>query len=130
MTHIMTQIIPKRSTGLRRIYRAFLYSVSGLRIAIRDEAAFRQELLLAVALSILCLILPFEDWIRIALIALHMVVLITELLNTAVESVVNKVSPEFHEEAKKAKDTGSAAVMLSLLLACIIWLYAIFTLIP
>ena len=126
----MIKTIPKRVTGIKRIYRAFLYSISGLRIAVKDEPAFRQELILVAALSILCLFLPLENWLRIALIVSHMVVLITELLNTAVESAVNRISPEFHEQAKKAKDTGSSAVLLSLLLASIIWLYALSTLIP
>ena len=98
-------------------------------MAFRDEVSFRQELILAAALTGLCLVLPLEPWLQIVLIISHVIVLITELLNTAVEAVVNKTSPEYHEDAKKAKDTGSAAVLLSLLLVSGLWLYALWTLI-
>lgn len=125
----MTKTIPKRAAGIARIYNAFFYSLSGLRKAYADEAAFRQELWLAIALTGLCLILPLESWLRIILVLSHVLVLITELLNTAVEAVVNKASPEYHEEAKKAKDTGSSAVLLSLFLAFGLWGYALWTLI-
>ncbi|MXZ80574.1 MAG: diacylglycerol kinase [Gammaproteobacteria bacterium] len=124
----MSKKIPRCATGLKRIYKAFLYSLSGLKLAYKDEAAFRQELLLAVVLTVLCLVLPLESWLRIALISSHALVLITELLNTAVEAVVNKTSPEYHEDAKKAKDTGSSAVLIALFLAAGLWCYALWTL--
>ncbi|MCY4314012.1 MAG: diacylglycerol kinase [Gammaproteobacteria bacterium] len=124
----MPKEIPRRETGMNRIYKAFLYSLSGLRLAYKDEAAFRQELLLAAVLTVLCLILPLESWLRITLISSHALVLITELLNTAVETVVNKASPEYHEDAKKAKDTGSSAVLTALFLSAGLWCYALWTL--
>ena len=120
--------VPRPATGFSRILKATGYSLSGLRLAWRDEAAFRQELLLALVLSALALFLPLESWLRVVLLFSHMVVLITELLNTAVESVVDRASPEFHELAGKAKDTASAAVLLSLLLSGGLWVYALLTL--
>lgn len=120
--------VPGPARGMLRVWKAFFYSLSGFRLAWRDEAAFRQELVLVVVLSILALYLPLESWLRVALLFSHLIVLITELLNTAVESVVDKVSPEFHEQSKKAKDTASAAVLLSLLLSGGLWCYALVTL--
>ncbi len=119
---------PAPATGLTRIYRALFYSLSGFRFAFRDEAAFRQELLLVFVLTVLCLVLPFEHWIRVMLVFSHVIILITELLNTAVESVVDRASPEFHLDAKKAKDTSSSAVFLSLALSGGLWCYALWTL--
>jgi diacylglycerol kinase (ATP) len=119
---------PASATGISRIWKAFFYSISGFRLAFRDEAAFRQELLLVVVLSGLCLFLPFEHWIKVVLIFSHVIVLITELLNTAVESIVDMASPEFHLDAKKAKDTASSAVLLSLVLSGGLWSYALWTL--
>ena len=115
-------------TGLSRIWKALFYSLSGFMSAFRDEAAFRQELLLVIVLTLICLYLPFETGIRAMLICSHVIVLIVELLNTAIESVVDRASPEFHPDAKKAKDTASAAVLLSLVLSGGLWCYAIWTL--
>ena len=119
---------PVPATGLLRVWKAFFYSISGFKLAFRDEAAFRQELLLVVILTPLCLFLPLEAWLKVTIIFSHVVVLITELLNTAVESIVDKASPEFHHDAKKAKDTGSSAVLLSLFLTGGLWIYAVYTL--
>lgn len=119
---------PKPETGLLRIWKALFYSLSGFKLAFRDEAAFRQELLLVVILTPLCLYLPLEHWLKAAIICAHVLVLIVELLNTAVESVVDKASPEFHHDAKKAKDTGSSAVLLSLFMVGGLWMYAVWTL--
>jgi len=119
---------PVPATGLLRVWKAFFYSISGFKLAFREEAAFRQELLLVAILTPLCLFLPLEAWLKVVIIFSHVVVLITELLNTAVESVVDKASPEFHPEAKKAKDTGSSAVLLSLFLTGGLWIYAVYTL--
>lgn len=116
---------PQPVTGISRIWRALFYSLSGLRLAFRDEAAFRQELLLVSVLTIACLLLPLEHWLKVMILTSHVVVLIVELLNTAVESIVDMASPEFHPDAKKAKDTGSSAVLLALLSAGGLWIYAI-----
>ena len=119
---------PVPVTGILRVWKALFYSISGFKLAFREEAAFRQELLLVVILTPLCLFLPLAAWLKVAIISSHVVVLITELLNTAVESVVDMASPEFHPDAKKAKDTASAAVLLSLFLAGGLWIYAVFAL--
>lgn len=116
---------PQPVTGISRIWRALFYSLSGFRLAFRDEAAFRQELLLVSVLTIACLLLPLESWLKVMILTSHVVVLIVELLNTAVESIVDMASPEFHPDAKKAKDTGSSAVLLALLLTGGLWIYAI-----
>ena len=119
---------PRPVTGLMRIWNALFYSISGFRLAFREEAAFRQEFVLVLVLSPLCLILSLPVWLKIMILASHVLILIVELLNTAIESIVDKASPEFHPDAKKAKDTGSSAVLLSLLLTGALWCYAIYLL--
>jgi len=116
---------PKPETGLLRVWKAFFYSLSGFKLAFRDEAAFRQNLFLVSLLSVLCLYLPFEHWLKATILFSHILVLIVELLNTAIEAVVDKASPGFSLEAKKAKDTSSSAVLLSLSLSFGLWAYGI-----
>lgn len=114
--------IPKRH-GLSRVWHAAGYSLKGLRAG-WHEPAFRQELLLALVLIPLALVLS-RQWLEtVVLIAVVVLVMITELLNTAVESVVDRVGPEWHELSGRAKDMGSAAVLLSLLLCGGVWLAA------
>ncbi len=115
---------PKPQIGLKRVWKAFFYSLSGFKLAFREEAAFRQELALVVILSPLCLFLDLEIWLKVAILFSHALILIIELLNTGVESIVDMTSPEFHKDAKKAKDTASAAVLLSLLVSGSLWIYA------
>lgn len=109
------------ATGLNRIVRAVGFSLEGLASAMRTEAAFRQELWLAAALIPLGLWLGDSGVERALLIGATLLILIVELLNSAVESVVDRIGSEFHELAKKAKDIGSAAVFLSFANALIIW---------
>lgn len=115
----------KGRTGLDRVVHAAGYSIAGLRSAYRYESAFRQEFWLAAAL------LPAafwvgRSWIEVALLAASvLLVLIVELLNSAVEAAIDRVSLDLHELAKRAKDYGSAAVMLSLLLAGGVWAAAL-----
>lgn len=111
----------KGRTGIDRVLRAAGYSVDGLRAAYRGESAFRQEFWLATLLLPLAFWLG-RDWIQVALLAGSvMLVLIVELLNSAIEATVDRVSLELHELSKRAKDFGSAAVLLSLLLVGGIW---------
>jgi diacylglycerol kinase (ATP) len=115
----------KGHTGVDRIVRAFFNSWSGLRLAYAGESAFRQEFWLAVALLPLAFWLG-ENWVQVALLAGSvMLVLIVELLNSGIEAVVDRVSFEWHELSKRAKDLGSAAVLLSLLLCGGIWCTAL-----
>jgi len=108
--------------GLSRIWHALHYSVAGLRATYREEAAFRQEIWLALLLVPLALWLPASGAGRALMIGSVLLVLIVELLNSAVEAVVDRISAERHPLAKHAKDAGSAAVLLALLNAAIIWI--------
>lgn len=111
----------KSRGGLRRIRNAALYSRDGLRDAWRHEAAFRQELLLVAVLLPLGLYLGDNGIERALLVGSLLLILIVELLNSAVEAVVDRVSAEHHDLSKRAKDLGSAAVMLALANAAVVW---------
>jgi len=111
----------KGKTGLRRVINAAGYSFAGLAAAIRHEDAFRTELVLCVVLVPLALWLGESGVQRAALIGSLAIVLIAELLNSAVEATVDRISLENHRLAKRAKDIGSAAVMLSLANAALTW---------
>ena len=111
----------KSRPGLARIWHALRYSLAGLKSAYRHEAAFRQELPLAAVLVPMAIILPVS-WSQSALlVASVLLVLIVELLNSAVEASVDRVSVERHELAGRAKDFGSAAVFLSLVNCAVVW---------
>ena len=118
-----TSVEPKRK-GLSRVWHAFFYSLEGLRAGWL-EPAFRQEAILAL------LILPGAWWLGqswtevVLLIGVVVAVLVVELLNTAVESAIDRVGPEWHALSKRSKDMGSAAVLLSLLLCGGVWLTAL-----
>ena len=107
--------------GLTRFFRACGASRKGLIGAFREEAAFRQELALAVVTVPLGLWLGHSGVERALLVAPVLLLLIVELLNSAIEAVVDRVSPERSELAALAKDMGSAAVLLSLLLWALVW---------
>jgi diacylglycerol kinase (ATP) len=112
--------IPARQTGLRRVWLALGYSRAGLSAG-WGEPAFRQEVWGALLLLPLALWLG-QGWVEIALLAGSvLLVLIVELLNTAIEAVVDRIGPQWHVLSKRAKDMGSAAVLLSLLLCAGIW---------
>jgi len=113
-------------TGIARIWAAFFYSLNGLRLAISKEAAFRQEVCIAVVLLVVLLFLPLSLLWKGLLFFATTSVLVVELLNSAIETVVDIVSPEYHELAKRAKDLGSAAVLVSIVLAIVLWGCAIF----
>ena len=99
---------------------AGVYAVAGWRAAARHEAAFRQEALLACVALPVALLVDVDPVERVALVGTTLLVLIVELLNSAVEAVVDRIGPELHELSGRAKDMGSGAVLISLLL----WLYA------
>jgi diacylglycerol kinase (ATP) len=109
------------NTGVRRVVNATFFSLAGLRTAWRSEAAFRQECALAIVL------IPLGVWLggnaveRVLLIGSCLLVLIVELLNTAVEFVVDRVGTDHHELSGRAKDLGSAAVFVSLALVLVTW---------
>ena len=111
----------KSRKGLKRIWDAAGYSLQGFRAAWVNEAAFRQELLLVLVL------LPTACWLgttavqRILLIFSLLLILIVELLNSAVETVIDRIGPEYHELSGRAKNLGSAAVLISLIAAATVW---------
>jgi Diacylglycerol kinase len=111
----------KGKTGLRRIWNASHYSMDGLRSACRDEAAFRQEVLLAAIMIGSSFFMPVNGIEQAVMIACVVIVLIVELINSAIEAVVDRVSLERHPLSKKAKDLGSAAVLLALLNVPLVW---------
>ena len=111
----------KGKTGLRRVWNALTYSLAGLKATYLCEDAFRQEVILAALLIPVALLLPVPWLGRGLMIASVLLVLIVELLNSAIEAVVDRVSLENHRLAKRAKDIGSAAVLVSLILVMVVW---------
>lgn len=116
----------KGKTGLQRIVRALIYSLDGLRTAFRHEAAFRQEVLLSCLLIPTALLLQINTISKALMVFSVLLVLIIELLNSAIEAAVDHTSLEQHPLAKRAKDIGSAAVLLGLLNVVMVWLIILF----
>ena len=115
----------KARTGLNRIWHATGYSLEGLRAG-WGEKAFRQEAIAAMVLLPLSLWLG-QSWVEVALLAGSVViVMIVELLNTGIETAIDRIGPEWHDLSKRAKDMGSAAVLLALLLCLASWGVAMF----
>lgn len=111
----------KGQRGLRRLFNALFYSLSGLRIAFNHESAFRQEIAIAVVLIPLACFVPVGAAERILLIGTVLLLLIVELLNSSVEAAIDRIGFDTHRLSKRAKDLGSAAVFLTLLLLAITW---------
>jgi diacylglycerol kinase (ATP) len=111
----------KGKTGVIRIIHAFFNSLAGLRDAWRHESAFRQEVLLAVVLVPIACVAPVSPAERALLIASVLLVMIIELLNSSVEAAIDRISFDHHSLSKRAKDIGSAAVFVSLLLLAVVW---------
>lgn len=111
----------KGKTGLRRVWNALHYSLAGLAAAYRHEDAFRQETWLALILIPAAFFMPVGALGKALMVASVLLVLIVELLNSAVEAVVDRVSLERHRLAKRAKDIGSAAVLIALLNVLVVW---------
>ncbi len=118
----MTNVNPHKATGLRRLLNALGYSLSGLRLAWKDEAAFRQEVILAIILVPVAFMMPVGEIQRVLLVGSVMLVLVVEMINSAIEAAVDRMSLDMHPLAKKAKDMGSAAVLLALANAILIWI--------
>ena len=115
----------KGRTGIDRVIHAAGYSIAGLRSAYRSESAFRQEFWLA-AMLVPAAFWVGRSWVEVALlIGATLLVLIVELLNSGIEAAIDRVSFEWHDLSKRAKDLASAAVMLSLVLCAGIWLTAL-----
>ncbi|MBS4096287.1 MAG: diacylglycerol kinase [Sulfuricella sp.] len=116
----------KGKTGLKRLWNALHYSLAGFKAAYRNEDAFRQEVLLALLLIPLALYLPVGGVGKALMIASVLLVMVVELLNSAVEATVDRISLEHHRLAKRAKDIGSAAVLLSLVNLAVVWGLVVF----
>jgi diacylglycerol kinase (ATP) len=112
----------KGKTGIVRLVHAFFNSCAGLADAFRYESAFRQEIAMAAVLIPLACFLSVSPVERALLVASVLFVMIVELLNTGVEVAIDRISFEHHSLSKRAKDIGSAAVLVSLLLMAIVWL--------
>jgi diacylglycerol kinase (ATP) len=117
----MTEQQKINGTGLARIFRAMTCSKTGIAAAFRNEAAFRQEVMLCAVLLPIALWLGQTNVERALLVASLLLVLIVELLNTAVEVVVDRIGVDRHELSGLAKDLGSAAVSMAILLTVIVW---------
>jgi len=115
-----------KPSEIRRLIAAFGYSFEGLK-AISSHPAFRTELLVSIIMLPLALCLGHNGVERAMLVGSLFLVLIVELLNTGVETAINRISPEIHPLSKLAKDVGSAAVLLSIVNACVIWFFIVIT---
>lgn len=117
---------PPVRTGMVRIFYAFGYTFSGLKHAIKYEDAFRQEAILFTIATIAMFFIPMNNELRLMIFFSQIFVMVTELLNIGIESIVDLASPEYHELAKQAKDVASASVFLSFLVPVIIWGYVLY----
>ncbi len=116
----------KRNTGLKRVWKALFYALDGFAAAFKYEDAFRLEVLLALVLIPLVFSMQISGLAKALMIASVLLVLIVELLNSAIEAITDRVSLENHVLAKRAKDFGSAAVMLSVINALVVWSLVLF----
>jgi len=114
--------VKKEATGVKRIFKAFEFSIKGLKTCYQSEAAFRQEVWLAIVLIPLAGMFGKTSLEQVVLIAVVFLVLIVEILNSAIEAVVDRIGDDYHVLSGAAKDMGSAAVWLSLMLLIIVWL--------
>jgi len=117
---------PATKKGFIRIWNAFVYSLNGLRLAITQETSFKQEIGIYLVLLFVLFFLPLPFIFKCLLFFANTIVLIVEIINSAIESIVDMTSPDYHEFAGKAKDLGSAAVFISMIMVIILWLCAIY----
>jgi len=113
-------IIPPKAVGVHRILRAFLFSRDGFFYMLK-EAAFRQELLLVIVAGILLFFIDLPLHAKLLMLASLVLVLIVEALNTGMEVIIDMISPEFDLRAKAVKDVGSLAVLMSFIIAALVW---------
>ena len=114
--------------GLVRIFNAYKYSMKGFKAGLENEAAIRQEFVLAIILTIVACVFFNNDVVKlILLIAMPWLTVVAELLNSAVEAVVDRIGTEYHELSGRAKDLGSAAVFVMLILTLVTWILIVLT---
>ena len=116
----------KGKTGVRRVWNALRYSLAGLKAAFRHEDAFRQEVVLALLLIPAAVLMPASGSGKALMVASVLLVLVIELINSAIEATVDRISLEDHQLAKRAKDIGSAAVLVGLVNVAIVWSLVLF----
>ena len=112
----------KRKGGLKRIIEAFVNSIDGLRAAWQHESAFRQEVVVFIVATVVALVLPVSAFQKVALISVLLLVLLVEIINSAIEAVIDRISLDRHPLSKRAKDMGSAAVALAITIAALVWI--------
>ena len=115
-------MVQKRK-GLVHFFRAFKYSWEGVRSVVRGEAAFRQELILCAIGAIVLALVDVSVLVRVILGVSLVFILIAELINTAIENIVDRIGPEHHELSKNAKDIGSAIVCLTITTVVCMWFF-------
>jgi diacylglycerol kinase (ATP) len=113
--------LPPKHRGVLRALFALKHSCDGVAATLRSESAFRQETICAAVLIPIAIFEPVQPFERVALIASVLLVLLVELLNSAIEAIVDRISPERNELARRAKDCGSAAVMMALVISALAW---------
>jgi diacylglycerol kinase (ATP) len=116
----------KSKSGVRRMFSALSYSIDGFKAAWRNEASFRQEMLVVVIGTITALSMKISAFEKLMLVAVLVLVLVVELINSALEAVVDRISLEPHALSKNAKDLGSAAVALAIGIALAAWSVVLF----
>ncbi len=116
----------KSKSGIKRIFSAFTYSMDGFKAAWQNEHAFRQEMLVVVIGTVAALSMKISAFEKLMLVAVLVFVLVVELINSALEAVVDRISLEPHPLSKNAKDLGSAAVALSIGIALAAWAVVLF----
>src|SRR5215470_7510697 len=115
----------KGQRGLQRLFNALFYSLSGLRIAFQHESAFRQEVALAAVLVPIACLVQVTAVERVLLLASVLFVFVVELLNSSVEAAIDRISFDTHRLSKRAKDLGSAAVLIALIMLAITWWFIV-----
>ncbi|MCQ2734360.1 MAG: diacylglycerol kinase [Alphaproteobacteria bacterium] len=113
-------------TGIKRILKAFTYSYDGFKATFKSEAAFRQDIVFVIIMTIIALCFNMPAWQQARLIASLLIVLLAELINTAIETIIDRISEEYHELSKKAKDIGSLLVLISFIYVTLIWTTTIY----
>ncbi len=116
----------KGKSGLRRLINACGYSRDGFTAAYQHEEAFRQEFWLLVVAAVIAFALPISLMQSILIVSAHLLLLIVEILNSAVEAVVDRIGPEIHPLSKRAKDMGSCAVSLTIGLCVMVWISVLY----
>lgn len=121
-----SETLKPNGSGLQRVFKATYCSILGFKAVFKHEAAFRQELGLFVLLTPIAIFTADSMWKFVALMASMLLVLIVEIINSAVEAVVDRIGLERHELSGRAKDLGSAAVMLALIICGAVWFTHLF----